>query len=651
VPLRKDDAREELLRERDVLGSALAASERLTRGILAAVPAGVVHVTRDGAVRNANAEALRLLGLSYDALTERYTSDFDAVTIWEDGTRCSVEDYPVTRALVTGEPQPPTTIGVKRPDGGLSWCIFRAVPVKDDDDCITGAVVTFLDITDRKATEDALRRSEAEIKAIVDSAPGIILTSDLDSRITFVSRVIPELNLAAEDLNGSRIHDWVNPRDHAMVEEHLERARLGETVGFELEGLEGIDPNWYSLRVAPIVREGEVVGFAIVATIVTEQKRAEAERAQLIEQLHQAQRLEALGRLAGGIAHDFNNLLTVIQGNTDLLVRSTREPGILEGLEEIASATNRASSLTRQLLAFGRRQALEPREIDLGEVAANLAWMLRRLLGEHVELAFERAPNLGLVRADPVAMERVIVNLAANGSEAMPRGGLLTIATENVEIAPGSAMGIPAGSYVRLAVSDTGGGIDTATQRRLFEPFFTTKGSGTGLGLPTVHGIVTQSGGHIALESTSGEGSRFLVLLPRVATLAEERGAEVARPATARSGRILLVEDDPAVRRVARSILESAGYEVVVADDAQSAMDVSDETLAAIDLLLTDVVMPHHSGPAIVEALRARAPRLKVLMISGHVKRTMGPLPVDVPFLHKPFTAAALVDRVARLIG
>lgn len=646
-----DDARDELVRERDLLGTALAESERLTRGILAAVPAGVVVVTSDGAIRDANAEALRLLGLAYDDLTERYTTDFEAMTVWEDGTPCAAEDYPVTRTFVTGEPQPPTTIGVRRPDGETIWCVFRSVPVRDDDERITGAVVTILDISDRKAIEDALRRSEAKLKAIVDSAPSIIFTSDLDDRITFINRVVPELDHDTAAIVGMRAYDWVNPRDHAMVGDHLARARRGETVSYELEGLVGVDPNWYSVRVGPIVRDGEVVGLVTVATVITHVKQAEKERAQLLEQLNQAQRLEALGRLAGGIAHDFNNLLTIIQGNTDLLLRRADEAALRDGLREIDHATDRATGLTRQLLAFGRRQPLEPRAIDVGAIAEELGTMLRRLLGPQVDLRFERDEDLGTVRADPGAIERVIVNLAVNGSEAMPGGGLLTISARNLDIAAGDDAPAPPGRYVCLEVSDSGEGIDDETQPRIFEPFFTTKGTGTGLGLATVHGLVAQSGGLITVESAPSEGSRFTVWLPRIPSRPEERLADGPAEPAPRGGRILLVEDDPAVCRVTRAILESAGYEVVVARDAQQAFNLTPETLASIDLLLSDVVMPGHSGPAIVRRLRERVPDLKVLLVSGHVERAVGPLPDDVAFLHKPFTAHLLVARVAAIIG
>jgi PAS domain S-box-containing protein len=645
---------ERRIRQRE-LEAALEETEQLTRGILAAVPAGVVHVGPDGSIRTANAEAMRLLGLSGDALAERGTQDFATATVWEDGTPCRVEDYPVTRAMVTGEPQPAVTIGLRRPDGELSWCLLRAVPVKDSTTgATTGAVVTFHDITDRKKTEDALRRSEAELKAIVNSAPSIIFTADREGRVTFVNRTAPNLArvVSPEAIIGRSVLSWLDERDHPMAREHLRRVLdEGAVIEFEVEGRDGVDPNLYSVRAGPIERDGAIWGVAAVVTVLTERRRAEAERVQLLEQLNEARRLEALGRLSGGIAHDFNNLLTVILGSVEMVLRKPHEPALAGRLEEIASAATRAANLTRQLLAFGRQQALELQAVDLGDVVSNISEMLRRLVGEHIELIIDRATDVAPVLADPVEMERVIINLAMNAQDAMPDGGILRLVTRNLLAEAGAMVGVPPGRYVALEVIDAGGGMDPGTRAHIFEPFFTTKTSGVGLGLATVHGIVRQSGGHIVVDSERGKGTRVSVLLPRVASRAAQvRSSSMPPPSSEGSETILLVEDEPLVRQVAQRVLESAGYQVVVAESSEAAVDIRDDLLGSVDLLLTDVVMPRVNGPAVAAVLTERRPALRVLFMSGHVKRTHRQLPAGAPFLAKPFDGATLTAKVRAVL-
>ncbi|HZO15771.1 MAG TPA: PAS domain-containing protein [Polyangiaceae bacterium] len=631
------------------LEAALEESEQLTRGVLAAVPAGVVQVAADGSIRTANAEALHLLGLSYDELSQRYTYDFETETIWEDGSPCLARDYPVTRALRTGEPQTSPTIGVRRPDGALSWCDFRAVPVKDaSTGAVTGAVVIFVDITERKRIEDALRRSEAELKAIVESAPSIIFTTDRQGRLTFINRVPMDVPATVDVLSviGDSILHWINGRDRDRVEECLDRIlNHQEIVELEGDGLDGIDPNTYSARLGPIVRDGEVVGIAGVVAVVNERRRAEQERAALLAQLNEARRLEALGRLAGGIAHDFNNLLTVIMGNMDMLLKRVEGTDQRLRLKEIAAASARASELTRQLLAFGRQQTLEPRAIDLGAVVDGVADMLRRLLGEHIELSIERVSELGTVNADPVEIERVIVNLAMNAQDAMGDGGTLVIATYNRTVEHAQA-NVRAGRYVALEVRDSGSGMDVDTRTRMFEPFFTTKEQGTGLGLATVHGIVAQSEGFIAVESEPSRGTRVCVLLPRVDNPSQPARDSEPRVTANGSETILLVEDDASVRNVARHVLEQEGYRVIVAEGAADALRLDRDELATVQLLVSDVVMPFVDGPTVASKLVKRAPHLKVLFMSGHHAEIRGELPRGSAFVEKPFDAPTLVAHV-----
>jgi PAS domain S-box-containing protein len=643
-----DPSGAEQIRQRE-LESALEANEQLTRGILAAVPVGVVHVAIDGQISTANAQALRTLGLGYDELTNRYTTDFETTTLWEDGTVCKVEDYPVSRALATGEAQAPVIIGVRRPDGATAWCVFRAVPVKDAGGTTTGAIVTFHDITDRKVMEDALRRSEAKLQAIVTSAPGTIFTSDCDGRFTFINRT-KTAGVTPESVIGRSMFSWVNEAEHPMLRDKIRRVvEHGETVEYEVAGLAGVDHDHYATRIGPILRDGVVIGIAGVVTVITERKRAEEERVRLLAQLNEAQRLEALGRLAGGVAHDFNNLLTVIRGNVDLVSRRLEGTTLAQRLEEVASAAARAASLTRQLLAFGGRQALEPRVLDLRAVVTGLEPMLRRLLSEHVTLHIDHEPGELAVRADPVEIERVIVNLTMNAQDAMPRGGTVRIHTA-AHLAAEPSPQLPAGPWAVLEVADSGDGMDPETLAHAFEPFFTTKSdrvvAGGGLGLATVHGIVKQSGGHVLVDTAAGQGTRFRVMLPKVDERPAEPRAHPRRPRETQRETVLLVEDEISVRDATCRILEAEGYRVIAAASPQAALGLADDVLASVKLLLTDVVMPQHSGPDVAVALQARAPHIKVLLMSGHVQDRIGDLSPGYAFLAKPFDLETLCAKV-----
>ncbi len=389
---------------------------------------------------------------------------------------------------------------------------------------------------------------------------------------------------------------------------------------------------------------------------VTDRQKAQEALRESEEQLRQAQKMEAIGRLAGGVAHDFNNLLTTIMGYGQLLSRRLGEDGPLRTYaEDILKAAERAASLTRQLLAFSRKQVLAPRVVDLNVIVANMDRMLRRVIGEDIELLAVGGAGLGRVNADPGQIEQVIMNLVVNARDAMPAGGRLTIEATNVdvdEVYAGSHPMMSRGPYVMLAVTDTGCGMDEATQARVFEPFFTTKelGKGTGLGLSMVYGIVKQSGGFIWVYSEVGKGTTFKIYLPRVELPAEALDESLAGEAAPRGTEtILLVEDDDLVRELAKDILRDHGYGVMDAPHAREAIRLCEEHSGRIDLMLSDLVMPDLNGRKLWERVHPMRPEMKILFMSGYADRAVihqGILDPDTPFLQKPFNPDALAAKV-----
>jgi two-component system cell cycle sensor histidine kinase/response regulator CckA len=379
------------------------------------------------------------------------------------------------------------------------------------------------------------------------------------------------------------------------------------------------------------------------------------------EQFFQAQKMEAVGRLAGGVAHDFNNALSVVMTYADLLLLDIAQDSPMRtDLEEIRRAAERAASLTRQLLVFSRQQLLEPKVLDLNELIRDAAKMLQRVVGEELAINLQLEPELGAVRVDPGQMEQVLVNLAGNARDAMPNGGQITIRTANFDLGDDEARehpGAQAGPHVEIAISDTGIGMDAATLARAFEPFFTTKphGKGAGLGLATVFGIAQQSGGYVWVASASGEGSTFRFLLPRVPGLVSESQRTVETIADlAGSETILLVEDDVQVLTVVRNILARLGYQVLVAHNAGEAMLIAEKHSGDVHLLLTDVVMPYVSGPELGKRLMALRPGMHVLFMSGYSDESLVPpelIASGLAFLQKPITPERLGKKLREVLG
>ncbi|PYS49074.1 MAG: hybrid sensor histidine kinase/response regulator [Acidobacteria bacterium] len=385
------------------------------------------------------------------------------------------------------------------------------------------------------------------------------------------------------------------------------------------------------------------------------------ERRLLEEQFRQSQKMEAIGQLAGGIAHDFNNLLTAINGYSELAMRKLQaEDPLRRNLEEIKKAGERAASLTRQLLAFSRKQILQPAVLVINSVVSDMEKMLRRLIGEDIDLKTALETQLGSIKADPGQIEQIIMNLVINARDAMPAGGKLTIETSNVDLDETYARqhtGVTPGHYVMLAVSDTGMGMNTATLARIFEPFFTTKekGKGTGLGLSTIYGIVKQSGGNIWVYSEVGQGTTFKVYLPRVDEDAQEyKRTDETEEILQGTETILLAEDEEIVRTLAREILETYGYRVLEASGSGAALLICERVTEPIDLLITDVVMPEMSGRQLAARLSQLRPEMKVLYMSGYTDDAIvhqGVLDEDANFIQKPFTPDALAKKVREVLN
>jgi PAS domain S-box-containing protein len=519
-------------------------------------------------------------------------------------------------------------------------------------------------ISERKRAEKALGQSRKRYQALVHSIDGIVWEADTRaSRFLFVSK-------QAERILGFPVERWMSQprfwRNHIHPED-LEGVlgALSEAVrqgrGHELEYRMLADDGrtvWIRDTISLVRDSQRVTKLRGLMVDVTEKKMAEEALRHKEEQLRQSQKMEAIGRLAGGIAHDFNNLLTAITGYGDLLLKGLGDENPLRReANEISKAAQRAADLTGQLLAFSRQQVLQPRVLDLNDVIGDMEMMLRRLIGEHIQFQTRLDGEVGAIKADPGQMHQVLLNLVVNARDAMSSGGKLIIETTDVDLDEsyaGRHPGVAAGRYVRLAVGDTGRGMDEDTKARLFEPFFTTKeqGKGTGLGLSTVYGIVKQSGGHISVESTPDEGTTFQIYFPRVEKELLEPQPEKDAPIPETSPgteKILLVEDDDSVRELAREILEMNGYDVVEAGDGVEALRIFEAEVGTIDLLVTDLVMPKMGGRDLAQELTPRSPDLKVLYLSGYTDSVVlqqGMLDRGSYFLQKPFTPAGLAHKV-----
>jgi two-component system, cell cycle sensor histidine kinase and response regulator CckA len=504
---------------------------------------------------------------------------------------------------------------------------------------------------------EALISSERRYRRLVEISPDTIAVCTNGS-ITFINDAGKRIFRAEhlDDLLEKQIISLVHPDSREVMNRIMTECVVGdEHVPFVLAKMKALDETLIRVEAAAVRFDDQDHRHVLLVI------RDIGDRTELSEKFRQAQRMEAVGQLAGGVAHDFNNILTTIRGYCDLILDSLKkEDPLIEDVREIKNATGRAGALTRQLLAFSRRQVLDPAPLDLNRVIVNLRRMLQRMIGDHIALTTDLEPDLGIIKADRSQIEQVIMNLAVNARDAMPEGGEATIRTYNIEIDSASdslkKMDLAPGPHVVIEVRDTGMGMNQETIFHIFEPFFTTKAKdkGTGLGLSTVYGIVKQSGGDIDVESEVGNGTLFRVFLPVESDLVAAMAPVKTENGPARGNEtILLVEDDKTVRYLTKRLLERAGYTVLTAGHGTEALYIADQYEGAIHVILTDVVMPEMGGLKLVEKLMEKHPYVKAVMMSGYTDKKVVSYAAKLPgaaFLQKPFSYEELTNRVRRLL-
>ena len=635
----------------------------LSGSFFEAVPDAMVAVNPDGEVVQVNSQTERLFGYTQGELIGQKVEML--VPIAQRGEhhhhRERFHDQPQTRRMGAA-----LDLRGRRKDGSEFPVEISLSPVKTE----TGMVVlsAIRDISDRKRIEEELHKAHAELRAskdrelleqrnrlalIVDSSQDAIIGKDPNGTITHWNKGAEHIyGYTAEEVIGKPI-SILAPEDRPdEISEILERIRRGEHVEyFETVRVrkDGQRLN-VSISVSPIFdAKGKIVGASAIARDVTAQKRSEG-------LLRQAQKMEAVGRLAGGVAHDFNNILGIVTACCELLRGRITENGVSQYINNIQEASKRGSALTRQLLAFSRRQlTLQPRLLDLNDSLKEVVKLLRPLMGDDVQIIVREGTDSAIIEADPSQLDQVVLNIAVNARDAMPKGGKLILETSIQEFDTGLAERHPplkAGRYVVLAISDTGFGMDAVTLSKIFDPFFTTKevGRGTGLGLATVYGIVKHAGGHVLVYSEPSRGTTFKVYLPAAdhkLGLAPKAEAETLPP-RAQGKTVLLVEDDPLMRSVTRQMLEDHGYSVVEAEDGNSALERL-RANGSVHVALTDVVMRGMSGPDLAVHIVKSYPSTKVVFMSGYtgelLDQTDG-MKLGIPLLEKPFTRAALLNAM-----
>jgi two-component system cell cycle sensor histidine kinase/response regulator CckA len=643
----------DVLATTDVLPAAVTqAMEDVFRVAFERSAAGVAITAPSGEHLHTNRAFCEFVGYSAEELTARRMLD---LTHPDDRLRASTTRDRLVRGEISQASWERRFI---HKSGLIFWALVTTTLVRDHEGDPAYFISQVLDISDRRQAEDALRSAETRFRALIGAMRDVIVVLDQSGRYVDVAPSATDLlHRAPVDLLGKTLHDVFTSaqadRFLGWIREALEkRSPVEATYDLEIRG----ERRWFDATMLPQGRD-RVVWISRDATPrrLTEDKLRESE-----EQLRQAQKMEAVGQLAGGVAHDFNNLLMAIMSNAELAaIEVPASSEVSSYIDEIKNASRRARTLTQQLLAFSRKQMLQPVVLDLNEVVRESQLMIRRLMGANIAMDVVLDPALGRVRADPGQLSQVLINLAVNARDAMTNGGRLTITTVNRSISEGDAQlkrGLRAGTYVAIVVRDTGTGMPPEVTARVFEPFFTTKplGQGTGLGLSTAYGIVKQSGGYIDVETQLTVGTTFTMYLPTVAALEPAAAEPVAKaPVRPPAATVLLVEDEAAVRDAAKRMLARSGFTVLEAANGADAMALWNKSADTIDVVLTDVVMPTMGGAEMVQALRERRPAVRVVFMSGYTQGTLDASEMDqagTRFLPKPFTATQLVDTIRELL-
>ncbi len=646
--------------ERKQAGTALRESEERFRKLVETMKVGLASIDEKGVLTYVNEYFSKMLGYTIDEMIGRSTLDF----YYDEESRKTQEEIFAKRRAGLRDPTP-YEVTWRKKDGQKVYSILSPTPIFDANGRYTGSFAIHTDITERKRAEEALRESEERFRLAFENANTGVCLVDLEGNLTKVNDKMCEIfGYTKEELERMTVNDIAHPEDMDKSPMFIQRTLRGETDRgtFEKRYLHKKGHVVTCQVSSSLVRNADGSPLCFISHVhdITERKRAEEESEVLREQFRQSQKMEAIGRLAGGIAHDFNNLLTIIKGYSQLsLIELKEDSPLRKNIEHIHGATDRAANLVRQLLAFSRRQILEMKVLDLNAILTNLDNMLRRVIGEDIELITVLAEDLGRVKTDPGWIEQAIMNLVVNSRDAMASGGKLTIETGNADLDEAytcSHVGVEPGRYVMLSVSDTGVGITPEVMERLFEPFFSTKekDKGTGLGLSTVYGIVKQSDGDIWVYSEPGKGATFKIYLPRVDEPLEERREKVLGDELLRgSETILLVEDEENVRKLALRVLERQGYKVLSARDGNDALLICEQHKGRIHLILTDVVMPGMSGHELAKRLKSLHPEIKVLYMSGYTDDTIvlhGVLVEGVNYIQKPFTVDALTKKIREVL-
>ncbi len=631
------------LKRPDMIQSALDETESRYQSLVASLPDAVMLRGVDGRVLFCNEMALELFGAQglADVLGKRDVLAPEVTVHDEAGRAIGTADVPSLRVISTGRPERGQVYSFARA-GTVRWLRVAAQPIRSGEGHVTGSVTTFTDVTERVEAQAALRESAKRLELALTSARMGVWEYELATDRGWWSPNLYEIfRFARGGVGLASFLDHVHPDDRSDILDKLASMRTGyhgQTYQSEyrIVGEDGVT-RWARMY-GRIFIKGLQRMVAGTTMDITEQR-------QLEEQLHLASRLESIGRLAGGVAHDFNNLLTAMLGSLDL-VDGHVDPSAAEDLATIRHSVLRARDLTRQLLAFARKQPVVWRTVDLKVLVSDVRLLLQRLVGPRVTLSLTIVGD-PLVSADATLLEQVLVNLVVNARDAMPEGGRLDIHLEQL---PGDPVTAPYGT-ARLCVSDSGVGMDEATRTRVFEPFFSTKSLGTGLGLASSYGIIHQLGGDIRVESELKRGTRFIVTLPCVAPgQRPQRQSQPAAPAVSAHGTVLVVDDEEAVRSTTARLLRLLGYEVLEASNGASAVAVSSGHPGRIDLLLCDMAMPGEDGRAVAAELKERRPELEVVLMSGYSADGQSTSPNGALFLQKPFNRVDLAQRLAEAL-